>query len=58
MVLTIITHPFQMDIGSSCMILEELQCELLLQWENKAMWWYVFSKGSSIKKNFFVAQSL
>jgi hypothetical protein len=35
----IITHPFQMGIGYSYMILEELQCELLLQWANKGMWW-------------------
>lgn len=38
MVLMIITHPFQMGIDYSYMILEELQFELLLQWVNKAMW--------------------
>ena len=58
MVLTIIIHPFQMDIGSSYMKLEELQCELLLQWANKAMWWYVFSKASCYQQDFSVAEPL
>jgi hypothetical protein len=37
MVQMIITRPYQMVTVSSYTILEELQCELLLQWASKAM---------------------